>query len=146
MTVSLPSSTSLTISATALRGMMTPGMPSEPVGAGSSTRASRCPSVATARSIVRAGDIDGVEIDAVEVVARLLGGDRELRLLDQALQVGADRVKRWGRSPAARSGKSLSGRACSMKRERPERICIWPASPVISSDTCAPSGSLRTMS
>ena len=29
-----------------------------------------------------------VEIDAVEVVARLLGRDRELRLLDQALEIG----------------------------------------------------------
>jgi hypothetical protein len=29
-----------------------------------------------------------VQIDAVEVIARLLGRDRELRLLDQALEIG----------------------------------------------------------
>ena len=39
-------------SCTVFRGMMTPGMPSAPFGSGSSTCARRCPSVATARSIV----------------------------------------------------------------------------------------------
>ena len=87
-TGSSPSSTSFWISATALRGTITPGMPSAPAGAAMSTRASRWPSVATARSIVRrSGRLDGVEEDAVEVVARLLGRDRELRLVDEAPQV-----------------------------------------------------------
>ena len=45
------SSISLRISFTALRGTMTPGMPAAPSGSGVSTCASRCPSVATARSI-----------------------------------------------------------------------------------------------
>ena len=45
------SSSSFCTSLTALRGTMTPGMPVEPSGAGVSTRASLCPSVATARSI-----------------------------------------------------------------------------------------------
>ena len=49
-------------------------------------------------------------------------------------------------SPAARSGKSLSGSVCKVKRERPERIVSTGRSPVGSSETCAPSGSLRTMS
>ncbi len=55
-------------------------------------------------------------------------------------------TKRVGSSPAARSGKSPSGRAPREKRERPERIVIWPVSPLVSSETWAPSGSLRTMS
>ena len=33
-----------------------------------------------------AAALDGVEVDAVEVVARLFGRDRELRLVDQLLQ------------------------------------------------------------
>ena len=52
-TTSAPrSSTSFCTSATALRGTITPGMPAAPAGAGSSTRARRWPSVATARSIM----------------------------------------------------------------------------------------------
>ncbi len=46
----LTSSSSLRSSVTVLRGTITPGMPPAPSGSGSSTRASRCPSVATARS------------------------------------------------------------------------------------------------
>ena len=96
-----PPSTSFWISATALRGMITPGMPSEPFGAGSiSTRARRCPSVATARSAVRAALVDGVEVDAVQIVARLLRRDRELGLVDEALQVAgleAEAVRQFAR-------------------------------------------------
>jgi hypothetical protein len=49
-------------------------------------------------------------------------------------------------SPAARSGKSLSGKVCSEKRERPARIVSEARSPEESSTICDPSGSLRTMS
>src|SRR5271154_7208749 len=49
-------------------------------------------------------------------------------------------------SPGARSGKSLSGSVCSVKRERPARIASAARSPEDSSTICAPSGSLRTMS
>ncbi len=45
------SSSSLRISPTVLRGTMMPGMPAAPCGSGSSTWASRCPSVATARKV-----------------------------------------------------------------------------------------------
>ena len=37
----------------------------------------------------RLGGAGGVEIDAVEIVARLLGRDREAGLVDQALEIGA---------------------------------------------------------
>ena len=46
------SSISFWISATALRGTITPGMPAEPSGAAISTRARRWPSVDTTRSTV----------------------------------------------------------------------------------------------
>src|SRR5580704_7519158 len=49
-------------------------------------------------------------------------------------------------SPGARSGKSLSGSVCSVKRERPARIASAARSPEDSSTICAPSGSLRTIS
>ena len=49
-TVPLTSSSSLRSSATVLRGTMTPGIAPAPSGSGSSTRARRWPSVATARS------------------------------------------------------------------------------------------------
>ena len=74
-------------SCTVLRGRMMPGMPSAPLGAGSSAWASRWPSVATARSVGSLPRCGGVQIDAVEVVARLFRGDGKARLVDQALQV-----------------------------------------------------------
>src|ERR1700730_18287642 len=49
-------------------------------------------------------------------------------------------------SPGARSGKSLSGSVCKVKRERPARIASAARSPEDSSTICAPSGSLRTIS
>src|ERR1700677_530221 len=49
-------------------------------------------------------------------------------------------------SPGARSGKSLSGNVCSVKRERPARIASAARSPDDSRMICAPSGNLRTMS
>src|SRR6516162_8905208 len=52
----------------------------------------------------------------------------------------------WLISPAARSGKSLSGRVCSVKRERPARMASAARSPADSKTICEPSGSLRTMS
>src|SRR6516165_819701 len=52
----------------------------------------------------------------------------------------------WLISPAARSGKSLSGRVCSVKRERPARMASAARSPEDSKTICEPSGSLRTMS
>ncbi len=52
-TSSCVSSASFTSSLTVLRGMITPGIPAEPVGASSSTRARRWPSVAAARSTWR---------------------------------------------------------------------------------------------
>ena len=93
--------------------------------------------------LARAGD---VQIDAVEVVARLLGRDGELGLVDQPLQVGAGSVNLCVMSPAARSGKSLSGRVCRVKRERPARTASTARSLEDSSTTCEPSGSLRTIS
>ncbi len=51
VTFSVLSSIRRCSSCTVFLGMMTPGMPSEPLGRGSSACASRCPSVATARSI-----------------------------------------------------------------------------------------------
>ncbi len=45
------SSISLRTSATVLRGTITPGIPAAPAGKSASTRARRCPSVATARSL-----------------------------------------------------------------------------------------------
>src|SRR5580700_659245 len=49
-------------------------------------------------------------------------------------------------SPGARSGKSLSGSVCNVKRERPARIASAARSPEDSRTIWAPSGSLRTMS
>src|SRR5919112_913803 len=91
-----PSSTSLTISATALRGMITPGMPSEPLGAGIFTRGE--PLAVGGHRAHHGGParLEGVEIDAVEIIARLLGGDRELRLLDEALEVGGRKGEAMG--------------------------------------------------
>ena len=55
------SSSSLRSSLTVLRGTITPGMPPAPSGSGSSTRARRWPSVATARSTLRAVALGGVQ-------------------------------------------------------------------------------------
>ena len=49
-------------------------------------RASRWPSVATQRSTGPSGPCGGVHVDAVQVVAGLLGRDRELRLVEQPPQ------------------------------------------------------------
>ena len=79
-------------------------------------------------------------IDAVEVIARLLRRDRELRLVDQPLQIGG-RERRSDRQLAGGEiGEIASGSACSVKRERPERIAMLPVSPVCSSDTCGAVG------
>ena len=91
-------------------------------------------------------DLERVQENAVEIIARLFGRDGELGLLDQALEVAAGRVKRCVNSPAVRSGKSKSGNACKMKRERPERSEQLPGFAGVSRRACAPSGSLRTMS
>jgi hypothetical protein len=48
----------------------------------------------------------GVQIDAVEVVAGLFGGDGEPRLVDQPLEVLGGKRERMAELPAARSGKS----------------------------------------
>jgi hypothetical protein len=63
-----------------------------------------------------------------------------------SLKVVAASEKRCVGSPAARSGKSWGGNACSEKRERPEKTESRPSSGPCSICTCAPSGSLRTMS
>ena len=79
-------------SPTVLRGTMTPGMPSAPAGSGELDLRQ---AVAVGRDraqrlrLAAAGD---VQVDAVEIVARLLGRDRELGLVDQALQVGRRRA------------------------------------------------------
>ena len=62
------------------------------------------------------------------------------------LRSAALSVNLWVISPGARSGKSLSGRVCRVKRERPARIASAARSPEDSRTICAPSGSLRTMS
>ena len=105
----LNSSSSLRSSFTVLRGTMTPGIPPAPSGSGSSTRASRCPSVATARSTCTPSLSVGVQVDAVEVVARFLGGDREARAVDQAAQRLRESEKRCGSVPAVIEGKSSVG-------------------------------------
>ena len=46
----------------------------------------------------RLGGAGGVQIDAVEVVARLLGRDRELGLVDQPFEVGGADRERSGSS------------------------------------------------
>ena len=116
-------------------------------GSGNSTCARRWPSVATARSVAALAGAGRVQIDAVEIIARLFGRDRELGLVDQPLEVGGRQLERMASSsPAARSGKSLSGNVCSVKRERPARIDSTARSPEPSITICAPSGSLRTMS
>ena len=82
------SSSSLRTSPTVLRGTITPGISAAPLGSGTSTRARRWPSVATPRSTWVPLDGGGMEIDAVQVVARLLGGDGEAGAVDDALEVG----------------------------------------------------------
>src|ERR1700731_3118617 len=62
------------------------------------------------------------------------------------LRSAALRVNLCVISPGARSGKSLSGKVCKVKRERPARIASAARSPEDSKTICAPSGSLRTMS
>ena len=59
---------------------------------------------------------------------------------------GALISKRCGISPTEMSGKSVSGKVESVKRDRPERNVIWLPSPVVSRVTWLPSGSLRTIS
>ncbi len=125
---------------------MTPGMPLAPDGSGISNCARRCPSVATARKVSLLPRGRGVQIDAVEIVARLFGRDRELRLVDHLLQIGGLQPEAVRHVAGIEIGKSLSGSVCSVKRERPARIVSTPRSPVASSTICEPSGSLRTMS
>src|ERR1700683_1593396 len=62
------------------------------------------------------------------------------------LRSAAFRVNLCVISPGARSGKSLSGSVCKVKRERPARIASAALSPEDSSTICAPSGSFRTIS
>ena len=74
-------------SCTVLRGRMMPGMPAAPFGA----RQLRLGQPVTvgrhcAQGLLLAA-LGGVQIDAVEVVARLLGGDGKARLVDQAFEV-----------------------------------------------------------
>ncbi len=77
------SSRSLRISPTVLRGTITPGMFAAPSGKGASIRASRCPSVATQRRTGPSSRLGHMHVDAVEVIARLLGRDGEFRLVEQ---------------------------------------------------------------
>ena len=66
---------------------------------------------------------DFVKIDAVQIVAGLLGRDRKAGLLDEALerrQPGGEAVGEV--RPRRDPGKSSGGRACSAKRERPAKI------------------------
>jgi hypothetical protein len=65
---------------------------------------------------------DRVQINAVEIIARLFRRDRELRAVDQRFSRRRRARSECVISPAARSGKSLSGRVCSVKRERPARM------------------------
>jgi hypothetical protein len=96
VTATSGSSTSFCNSPTVLRGMMMPGICSEPFGAGVSQRASRWPSVATARSTMSLSPSAVCTIDAVQVVARLFGRDRELRAVDQVSSKGRNRAGRYG--------------------------------------------------
>ena len=89
-----PVSISRCTSPTVLRGTMMPGMPAAPSGSGSSTCARRWPSVATARSVGVLAVPGGVQVDAVQVIARLLGRDRELGLVDQPLEIGGGELER----------------------------------------------------
>ena len=59
-------------------------------------------------------------------------------------RVSASRPNACGKSPPVMTGKSSVGRVCRVKRERPLRSSSRSSS--LPSSTCAPSGSLRTMS
>ena len=72
---------------------------------------------------LRLGGAGEVEIDAVEVVARLLGRDRELGLVDQALEVGGGKVELVGHFAGREIGKiafrqGLQGKARAAGADR----------------------------
>ena len=143
------SSSSLRSSATVLRGTITPGMSPAPSGQSASIRASRWPSVATQRSTLPpSGPSGDVHVDAVQIIARLFRRDGEFRFVEQAPQDRSRRGReiRQAYSEDAMTGKSSFGSVASEKCDRPASTIRRPAA--LSSDnvTCAPSGSLRTIS
>ena len=74
-------------SATALRGTITPGMPTAPFGAGDFD-ARQPMAVGRDRAQHRlALDLGRMQENAVEIIARLFVRDGELRLVDQPLEV-----------------------------------------------------------
>ena len=105
------------------------------------------------RSPPRAGarvlpSLRGVQIDAVQVEPRLLGRDREARLVDQPLQIVrgeaeavGQRARRHLREIFLAAGRRARSGRC---RPKPPAGRLRPSSS--SACTWAPSGSLRTMS
>ena len=96
-------------STTVLRGTITPGMSLAPVG---QRQLDLGEAMAVGRDRAQhrlAVALGGVEIDAVQVVARLLGRDGEARLVDQALQVAGREREACARSSTLSAGKSSAG-------------------------------------
>ena len=88
-----------------------------------------------------------VEVQAVQVVARLLGGDGEAGLVDQPRSGRRRRrLMRPDRPSDDMTGKSPAGSTGRLKRERPAETDRRGSSPAQRSSTSAPSGSLRTIS
>ena len=110
-TVPSTSSSSLSTSCTVLRGTMMPAMPTAPSGSGISTRANRWPSGRHRAHDVRAVGILGVQVDAVQVVPRLFGGDGEPGLFDQALQLVRRDLKSMRQLAVGHRREVLAGEA-----------------------------------
>ena len=87
------------------------------MGASASASASRWPSVATARRTAPFGALGVMQVDAVEIVARLFGRDRKARLVDQAAQLGRLDVE-LGRRGLARHGLEVGRRKRRQRKSR----------------------------
>ena len=109
-----------------MRGTITPGMPAAPARRGDFD----------ARQTMTVGrdgaqhrvplDVDRVHENAVEIIARLLVGDGELRLVDQPLEIGRGEREPVAKLAGGEIGKIAVRQGLQMKRERPERSCSWP--------------------
>ena len=100
---------------------MMPGMPSEPAGASiSAARGGGRRSPPRAASSLPPA-LDDMEVDAVQVVARLLGGDGELRPVDQPLQRRGSRAEDVREVAGGEVGK-VGLRQALQAEARPARV------------------------